>query len=77
MLSKEKLQQVILSNIFQLSTPVAANKIAQELDLAPGSVILGERPAPNKPAVITVKEDGETRHIQIAEDGRSIVFVNP
>ena len=70
MLSKEKLEEVILANIFQLATPSAANKIASELELPPGSVVLGEK-------TIAITEDRETRHVQISADGRSIIFVDP
>jgi hypothetical protein len=72
MLSKERIQEVILANIFQRSTPDAADKIAKELQLAPGSVVLGDNPK-----VIAVTEDQTTRYVQIAPDGRSIVFVDP
>jgi hypothetical protein len=70
MLSKDRIQEVILGNIFQLATPEAANKIARELELPPGSVILGNK-------TISVTEGDQTRHLQITGDGRSIVFVDP
>lgn len=70
MLSKTQLEEVILSNIFQPSTPDAADKIAQELNLPPGSVVLGDKS-------IAITENRNTRHVQIGADGRSIVFVDP
>jgi hypothetical protein len=70
MLSKETIQNVILENIFKPATPNVANVIAAQLQLPPGSVILGEK-------TIAITEGKETRHIQIGADGRSIVFVDP
>lgn len=77
MLSKEKIQEVLFKNIFEPSTPDVANRIAHDLGLAPGSVTLGERIAPNKPAVISIVEKDVTHHVQFSEDGRSIVYVDP
>ena len=70
MLSTDRIQEVILGNIFQLATPEAANKIARELQLPPGSVGLGNK-------TISITEGDKTRHLQIGSDGRSIVFVDP
>jgi hypothetical protein len=70
MLSKTQIQDVILRNVFQPSTVTAANKIASELGLGPGSVVLGDK-------TIAVTESGQTRHFQIGADSKSIVEVNP
>lgn len=70
MLSKTQIQDVILRNIFQPSVPTAADKIAGELGLGPGSVVLGDK-------TIQVTESGQTRHFQISADSRSIVEVDP
>lgn len=70
MLSKNRIQEVILENIFQKTTADAANKIALQLGLPPGSVILGDK-------AISITEGTLTRHVLIAQDGRSVVFVDP
>lgn len=70
MLSKTEIENVILENIFQRPSPDAANKIARQLNLGPGTVVLGEK-------VISITEGSQIRHLQIAPDGRSIVFVDP
>jgi len=70
MLSKTEIETVILDNIFKPTTADSANKIARELNLAPGSVVLGDK-------TISITEGNTTRHLQIGQDGRSIVFVDP
>lgn len=70
MLSKTEIEIVILRNIFKPTTAESANNIARELNLAPGSVVLGNK-------TISITEGNTTRHLQIAQDGRSIVFVDP
>lgn len=70
MLDKSRIQDVILRNIFQLSTPEAANKMANELGLGPGSVVLGDK-------TIQINESGTTRHFLIGADGNSVVEVDP
>lgn len=69
-LSKERIQEVILENLFEPSVPAAADKIAHELNLPPGSVNLGDK-------TIAITEGDTTRYIQIALDGRSVIFVDP
>ena len=70
MLSKNKIQEVILASIFKHTTPDAANNMARALELAPGSVVFGDK-------AIAIIEDGTTRHFIIATDGRNIVEVDP
>lgn len=70
MLNKTQIQDVILRNIFQPSTQTAANKIASELGLGPGSVVLGAK-------TIQVTEGSKVWHVQISADSRSIIEVDP
>ena len=70
MLTKSKIQEALFDNLFQPTTPTAANKIAADLGLPPGSVVLGKK-------AIEITESGQTRYVQLTPDGKGIVFVDP
>ena len=69
MISKQRIEEVVMAYIFKPSTPDNAVQMARDLGLPPGSVRFG-------PAAIEVVEDGKTTYVQIAGTGNGVVLMD-
>ena len=69
MLSKQRIEEVVMAYIFKPSTPDNALKMAQDLGLPAGSVRFG-------PTAIVISEGDKTTYVQIAGTGNSVVLMD-
>lgn len=69
MVSKQRIEEVVLAYIFKPSTPDNAMKMAEDLGLPPGSVRFG-------PKSIEITAEGKTAYVQIAGTGDQVVLLD-
>ncbi len=69
MVSKKRIEEVVLAYIFKPSTPDNARKMAEDLSLPPGSVRFG-------PKAIEITVEGKTTYVQIAGTGDTVVLMD-
>jgi hypothetical protein len=68
MLDKKQVEKVILSHVFDPTTPTMADQIANELGLPSGSVQFGEK-------AINIQDGDKIHHVQIKLEGNAVDFI--